>query len=380
MDTPRRGSCRAEVLVLIAGLVFVLSACGAGASGTRGPTATAAPTATRVASPSPTPDVAALFVAKLKAMTAGRMTMTAELVIGGVAATVDGRYDVNGQDSYETTTVSVGQQKMTNEETTVLGKAYKRAGDAPWYEQKAAGTGGSAVTKAIMAATDTGVVTWEGQRLHKLAPSGTTLGPKDFGFDDGTATLALFAKDDGTPVAVEVRLDATQGTGAALKTVTGTMTYTFVPGVTPKIDKPDPIFVTYASPTGYSVGHPQGWDERPEKDWTYLEGPNDEELGVYAAAKGSETVTSATAAYVYMLKTDFKATILSNAAGSLAGETGRVVTYTFKDDAGMEYAGSAFVVIHGSTLVVADWISPPAGDTTESETRQYVLASFAFTK
>ena len=262
--------------VVALSFALVTSACmapaGPGGSAGSESTSPSAASAT-IPSPSPSPDVAGRLVVKLKAMSRMSMMITAQLDIGGTAATVSGRFDASGEDKYSTLTTKVGDAQRTVEETTWAGTAYTRNERQPWYPKpaKAGGMTVDRLTSAIQSAKDIGTTTFQGQEVHRLRPSGPPVDPAAIGFDGkGSVDLEILAAIDGTPVRMSFTIDLTQGATH----LTGTMDMTFLRGAKPIIKAPDPVFTTSVSKQGFSFGRPVTWEPWSENGWEAFDSPN----------------------------------------------------------------------------------------------------------
>ena len=341
----------------------------------------ARPSPTPSASPIPSPDVAGLFVVKLKALTTASMTVSATLQVGSVPVTIDGRYDHRGAEHYSSLTTTAGTTKQTTDETTWTGKTYTRTNGAPWYEKPATSGGGqgfASITASILSARDIGLVTKGGQSLHHLVPGGPAIDPKAIGFDgSGTVTTDFYAAADGTPTLIEFSIDVTQ----ASSHVTGIMDFTFSNAVPSTITgPPDPIFTTFTSKKGYALGYPAGWDAKPQDGWDTFNGPNTEFLQVQTRARGTSSLATEAADDVYGLKADLKATIVSNKPAAMGGEPARVITYRYKDKGGVDVFGIDVWAIHGATSYVVDWESLAGNEPADTATLGFVADSFKFTR
>ncbi len=366
---------RGAGLVLASVLALVLSGCGAGAAATPSPTPKLTPPPT--ASPTPTPDVAAAVIARLTSMTSAQMTVTGELKVGTLAVPIEGRYDVSGADQYSTMTMTINGQKQTTEETTVGGTTYKRTNDGAWYEQPKTADTSFSVTAAIRGATDVGVVTRGGRQLHHLTPTGAAIEPTTIGIDgSGTVKVDLYAEADGTPAILSMTVDVTEGAGSAATHVSGTMDFTFVQGATPTVAAPEPVFVMYASPKGWSVGHPKDWDVTPGDAMTAIDGPDGESLAVGLLPKGSETLTSAAAGYVSTLRSEGGATITSNKAVTVGGEPARLVAYEYMLEDSVAYAGLTILTIRGATCYIVQLEAPSGSAAAGGTMALSIVGSF----
>ncbi len=376
-DGTRAATRLATVITIVA---LVAAGCSAGSSTVPAENATPTATATATPSPSPTPDVGALFVAKMEAMSAGSMTVTGNLDIGGTAATLTGRYDSNGADSYSTTTMTYGKTTQTTDEITWAGKTYVRTGNGAWYEKQATDSRGiGSVLSSMVTAQDIGVTTRDGLQVHRLVPAGLAIQPADIGFEGtGTIKLEFLAREDGTPVAMSLTLDLVQTTATASVPVSGTMDFVFVSGASPMVLAPEPVFAMFTSKKGFSYGHPANWDARADANWEGFDGPNLEWVGTRTYPKGKATLTSTTADLVYVLKKELKAKIISNVPATLGGEQARIVTFTFPAPAGFQAYGICVVAFHRSTEVDLMWQSPDGNQQADTETFNKIVASFKF--
>jgi hypothetical protein len=350
---------------------------GAGGSAGSGTSAPSAASATLPGpSPSPSPDVARLLVDKLKAMSRMSMTITAQLDIGGTAATLSGRFDSSGADKYSTLTTTVGDAHQTVEETTWAGTTYTRNAGQPWYQKpaKAGGMGVDKLTSAIQSAKDVGTTTFEGRQVHRLRPSGPPIDPAAIGFEGkGSVDLELLAAIDGTPVRMSFTVDLTQGTTH----LSGTMDMTFVADAKPIINAPDPVFTRFVSKNGFSFGHPVTWEPWSEGGWEGFESPNGGIFQLRTDARGSDTLASYAGGDVVALKRDLKATVVSNTALTLAGVPARTIVYRFQSD-GADAFGIDVVAIHGKKLVFLNWTNLVGSETVDQATVQWVIDSFKF--
>lgn len=389
MDTGRgavhrtgRGS-----LALAAVLAMLLAGCTAGGT---------APPSQSGASPTPqatpTPDVGALFLAQLKALSVGSMTVKGTFTVAAVPVTVVGRYDFSGEDQYSTLTTSAGGASQTDETETWSRKEYERHSGGPWYPKGASSTASptpspsgasdlGSYLKSLKTLTDKGVVTKDGQALHRLVPP-TTIAPAAVGFEGtGTTSIDFYAKADGTPVLIEIALDLKLGATASAQPMSGTMVFTLVPGAKPALTAPEPVFATVVSSDGFSFGYPAAFDRRVDDvDCTGFDGPNLEWVGGCAHPKGSETLTGRSAAVVLALKEEVNAKVASNVEGKLGGEPARVITYSYTAANGFEGFGIYVVAFHGSTGIDLTWESPVGNERADTQTFGYVIDSFKFTK
>jgi hypothetical protein len=381
------GRNRGGILAIASILALLVASCTAGG--------TAAPSlsdASPSPSPSPSPNVGALFLDQLKALSTGSMTVKGTLTIANVPVSVEGRYDFSRGASYSTMTTSAAGTSETDETERWLGKEYERRNAGPWYPKEASSaasptpssSGSSdlgAYLKSLTTLTDKGVVTKDGQALHRLSPP-TTIAPATLGFEGiGTTAIDFFARADGTPVMIEIALDLSQGATASPQPLSGTMLFTFVPNAKPAIVAPKPVFATLVSSDGFSFGYPADFEARSgETDCAGFDGPNLEWVGACTHPKDGETLTGRSAAVVRALKTEVKATIASNVERELGREPARVITYTYTAKNGFEGFGIYVIAFHGSTGLDLTWESPVGNEAADTQTFGYVIDSFKFTE
>ena len=388
---PGSRGLRARLGVALGLIAIVVSACTS-ATGPEPAAVDASPTATALAivsptpslaptpTPSPTPDVAKLFLARLAGMPQASMAVSAKIDVAGIPATISGRLDAVGADQFMTLTTAVGDFRRTDEQVTIAGRTYKRTGNAPWYQQPAATVGDkvlSTISGSVLSLADAGTESRGGLLLHRLVPSDSHLSPALAGLD-GTGTVALlcFAKDDGTPMLLELTIDATTGTPPVR--VTGTMDFTFTPGAAPTIAPPSPIFATFASTRGYAFSHPSTWVASSTDIGESFGGPRGSTVAVYAVPAGRETVASIANQTVAALRSQLKATIDSDTEGTLGGEPARILVYHYSST-GVVAFGIDTIAIHGTSAVNINWASRAGAEEADSTTFGFVQESFRFT-
>lgn len=296
---------RTRVVPAFIALTALLSACsapaGAGPSAdTATPGEVAGPSAvapTASPTPTPVPDVAKLFAAKI--VTAGPIgggPISGLMTIGALEAPIAGTMALDGQDSsLELVIAMPGGPTLRNAQITKSGRTYVSANGGPWFDTTGDETSSDpnafaqALGAAAVTAEDRGVVTKLGQQLHHLVPSSTTaitgahLGMTDAAMKDAVGTLDFYARDDGSLAVLSFGLDWTIDAQGTPVEASMDIDFEFGTGPATTVAAPDDLWVRFVSDRlGYSIGHPD--------DWTVIEGETAEAADVVGVAEDQYSV------------------------------------------------------------------------------------------
>ncbi|HEX4897637.1 MAG TPA: hypothetical protein VFV53_04690 [Candidatus Limnocylindrales bacterium] len=270
------GTDRSRLATVLLATALLVAACGGSGSSIELATPTLRPT------PTPTPlDVGQAFLDRVSepGFTA-KITLSGTMEMG-VSATVTGTISGSGEDSRTLIELDFGDTSIETETITVDGTTYSRTEPGPWLEATTSSAGlppappsASGVPAAddvtltawlrrLQTIRDLGVETRNGERLHHLSVGREPVPPAVIGFDspmfiDPSLTIDFYARDDGTPAVFAVEGSWRQIVGAEEVTVDLAMDMTLsMIGIPIAIKAPRDVWVTYESPLGYSMSHPE---------------------------------------------------------------------------------------------------------------------------
>ncbi len=374
----------------VAGLLLIILASCGGASSTP-------PAAAASVKPSPTPfDVAGAFVKKMTsgAFTA-RSTVTGTIDEGPVHGTLDGTYTFSSGDYHYEINISVPGTRLTTHGTHIAGLTYKQEGSGPWLASTASPGGpapgdlASQLTK-VTSVTDVGLETKAGRQLHHLRPpGGLTIPPSSMGITDpdvrdATATVEIYAQDDGTLGALTMTMTWTQATtGGASVDAKMVLDFAFTNvGDVVTVTAPADVWQVFTSRRlPYTMAYPTDWATPSDPDGDFFRTADDStEVWVYAASVPKGTTQTDV---VLQVTTGVARSLNLRSDGRFAVEVGGVATTAYEYHGTINKLPTFFVIVpllHAGKGYEIQWYSMPGDETADRGTLKEFLASFAFTK
>ena len=367
-------------LGLLAAVALLVTACGGQAA-----IATPIPTPT----PSPTPlDVGSIVLKAIHASDySAEYTLKGSGALGDQSFTTTGTWDSAGRDSHNATHISMGTDSWTTDSIDVGGKTWNSSAGGPYIPS--ANTSCNTVNDSLhlaTALTDEGIVTRDGQKVHRL----TIAGGVDAECTASTSTsvtglkvvIDLYATDAGKLVAISDTETWTQLSGGSPLSATATIeaTPTGKPGGT--IASPSAPWSLYENTEAhFRVAYPADWSEQLIQDRPSLQDADHKYLIAFIVSKvpAGYALSDYSTADRNSLNSLTSLTMNATQAAGLGGEAGGLFEFHYTSGSTPLHALDVYTVHAGSSFDVF-WSSAPGTEKADYQLYSNIVNSFVFTQ
>jgi hypothetical protein len=374
----------------IALLVAAAVTLGACSTTTTTPSVSATPPAAAATIlPSPTPDVAKLFLGQIATATKASLTTTGTLEIGAQLGDISGSLTYVGGDTNQTTTITIAGVASTTANVHVAGVGYTKVGDGPWFKDltpPATGSDLAALLKGLSSFVDKGVEQHDGKAAHRIElAAGTTIPAAAFGLTDPamvnpTVAIVFYAADDGKPLAMVVTVTWTQAVNGATIPVKMTLDLTFTQiGGSLTVQVPLHVWNRFTSTRyHYKLSYPDEWDViTTYKGYDLFDSPISATIVAARTKVSGVTLNSLAKATISYNKTHYHWTFNTNVSTKLGGVAARLITY-HATISGVKVVIYEVVALKGGYAYDLGWSSDKGAEAADLVLFMEILATFGF--
>ncbi|HXF57120.1 MAG TPA: hypothetical protein VNO34_06045 [Actinomycetota bacterium] len=291
-----------------------------------------------------------------------------------------------GLDSKERVTFRGPGREITLEGLTVGGVHYLRTEDGPWVRQPSSDL--SSLFRDLDTLDDYGPQVVEGRRVRVLRPPPFfRILPEHLGLDDPavrelrSASVDLYAAEDGTPVGFAVAATWVQLVACAQVEVEVSSRYWLRPGPLAQAIAPpsDPWELHLSPELGYRMGHPPGWSVTGEEGRDVFRGP----LGAVVVVRAPRVAGSVTLEDLVRAQREADGRLQGSEAIELDGEPARLLTFHVTRDRSPALLQLAVALhpqpVQGTRRVyVLAWASPAGAEEADRARFREFLSTFEF--
>ena len=206
----------------------------------------------------------------------GQAELTGTVTVAAIEVPLTGSFDVVGDASRSSTTLSLPDMETTFEEISIGTETYTREDGGAWFLEPP-GDGDELLTWLTTLSTLEQVGTEDigGVRLYRLEPSEppdpAVFGVAEWDLHDASASMSFLVEADGTMRQMSGTLEGTGPQGP----VSFEFDFAFTEGAPAAIEPPSDVWLLFSSKRfAYRIGHPDGWDVRERRQFDVLLAPD----------------------------------------------------------------------------------------------------------
>lgn len=291
-----------------------------------------------------------------------------------------------GLDSRERVTFRGPESEVTVEGLTVGGVHYLRTDGGPWVRQPFSDL--ASLFRDLDTLDDYGPQVVEGRRVRLLRPPPFfQIRPEHLGLDDPavrelvSASVDLYAGEDGTPVGFAVEATWVQLEACAVVEVEASSRYWLRPGALAEGIAPprDPWDLHLSSELGYRMGYPSGWSVTSEDGRDVFRGP----LGATVVVRAPRVAGSVTLEELVRAQREANGRLEGSEAIELDGQPARLLTLHVRRD-GRTALLELAVALHPQSVqgtrrvYVLAWVSSAGAERADRALFRRFLSTFDF--